>query len=61
MDHLRKDCGEFLGDLFLEAFGQALPEFFGSHVHLAARFSFARAISSSIASRVSLLTAFVDG
>jgi hypothetical protein len=61
MDYLREDCGEVLGDLFLEGFGQALPELFGPHVHLAGRFSFARVISSSIASRVSLLTVFVDG
>jgi hypothetical protein len=61
MDYLREDCGEVLGDLVLEGFGQALPDLFGPHVHLAGRFSFARAISSSIASRVSLLTALRDG
>jgi hypothetical protein len=61
MNHLRKDRGEIFDDLLPEGFWQALPEAFGPYAHVAEGLSFAKAISSSIASRVSLLAAFMHG
>jgi hypothetical protein len=61
MNHLRKDRGEIFDDLLPEGFWQALPEAFRPYAHVAEGVSLIKEISSSIASRVSLLTVLMHG
>jgi hypothetical protein len=61
MDYLRENRGEIFGDLLLEDLREPLPEVFRSHVHVVERLSLTKAVSSSIACRVSLLARPADG
>jgi hypothetical protein len=55
MDHLREECGDIFGDLAPQRLGEARPDAFRPDKHGTSPLSSVRAMSSCIASTVSLL------